>query len=161
MTLDITEGKLFLLFELRERQIANPEIVHVMCPAPLCGHESGTTWDSWRIAISRQHNVQRDWSHFKSAASSRHIGCRGILADPVGGSHCLRAASFIRMVISAYRFVVCRLTWPSHPPMTLRSTPASSRWTAVLCRQVCGETLRGRPSDPFLMTCWVWRRTIL
>ena len=41
VTLDITEGKLFLLFELRERQIANQEIVHVMCPAPLCGQVRG------------------------------------------------------------------------------------------------------------------------
>jgi len=28
VTLDITVGKLFLLFELRERQSANQEIVH-------------------------------------------------------------------------------------------------------------------------------------
>jgi hypothetical protein len=41
VTLDITVGKLFFLFELRERQRANQEIVHVMCPAPLCGQVRG------------------------------------------------------------------------------------------------------------------------
>ena len=47
-----------------------------------------------------------------------------------GVVHVLRAASFVRRLISAYRFVVSRLTWPSQPRMTLSSTPASSRWTA-------------------------------
>jgi len=44
------------------------------------------------------------------------------------------AASFMRTVISAYRFVVSKLTCPSHPRITLTSTPASRRCTAVLCR---------------------------
>jgi len=40
VTLDITEGKLFLLFELRERPSADQEIVHGMCPPTLCGQAS-------------------------------------------------------------------------------------------------------------------------
>src|SRR5881396_824954 len=44
------------------------------------------------------------------------------------------AASFMRTVISAYRFVVSRLTYPSQPRITFTSTPASRRWTAAVCR---------------------------
>jgi hypothetical protein len=36
----------------------------------------------------------------------------------VGGSHNFIAASFMRTVISAYRFVVSRLTCPSQPRIT-------------------------------------------
>jgi hypothetical protein len=41
VTLDITEGKLFSEGNLEERQRANQENVHVMCPAPLCGQVRG------------------------------------------------------------------------------------------------------------------------
>ena len=57
-----------------------------------------------------------------------------------GISHNRTASAFMRMVISAYRFVVERFVWPSHPRMTLTSTPASNRCTAAVRRNTCGET---------------------
>src|SRR5438093_678297 len=57
---------------------------------------------------SDAHNVV---SHASSVRSSRHAGFRPVAT--VGGSHNFNAASFILTVISAYRFVVSRLTCPS------------------------------------------------
>ena len=42
--------------------------------------------------------------------------------------------------------VVLRSAWPSHPRITLTSTPASSRWTAAVWRNTCG--LAGRCAAP-------------
>ncbi|BCH19961.1 hypothetical protein MesoLjLa_68120 (plasmid) [Mesorhizobium sp. L-2-11] len=37
-------------------------------------------------------------------------------------------------------FVVSNDTWPSQARIVLISTPARRRWTAVVCRIVCGLT---------------------
>ena len=75
----------------------------------------------------------REASHVSKAASSRHPAFPRSRAT-IGGSHSFMAASFMRTVISAYRFVVSRLTCPSQPRITFTSTPASRRCTVAVCR---------------------------
>lgn len=73
-------------------------------------------------------------SQASSAGSSRHAGFRG--GKPmVAGSHSFIAASFIRTVISAYRFVVSRLTCPS-----TRGSHSPRRWLPGDGRPLCAET---------------------
>ena len=54
------------------------------------------------------------------------------------------ARSFIARSASRYICVVSTLSCPSHSAMTLRSTPASSRPTAVEWRRTCGVTCLAR-----------------
>ena len=54
-----------------------------------------------------------DASHVSSAASFRHAGFRGACSI-AGGSDSFMAASFMRTVIAAYRFVVSRTTCAWH-----------------------------------------------
>ena len=55
-------------------------------------------------------------------------------------SHFTSALAFISRSTSAYTLVVLRHTWPSQARMVLMSTPARSRWVAVVWRIVWGLT---------------------
>ena len=68
--------------------------------------------------------------------SSRHLFL--ILRRPPPGSQAARASALTARSVSAYIFVVSIDTWPNHALIVLRSTPARSRWVAVVCRIVCG-----------------------
>ncbi len=50
------------------------------------------------------------------------------------------ALAFMSRSTSAYTLVVSSETCPSHARMVLMSTPARSRWTAVICLMTCGLT---------------------
>ncbi len=115
----------------------------VMCPRRICDGGNSTLGLARRSPWVRAHIAQQcaysDDSQDRSASSSRQtgLGLGGSFSDG-GGSQRRRAASFARTVISAYRLVVSRLTWPSQPRITLTSTPASRRLTAHECRNTCG-----------------------
>ena len=115
----------------------------VMCPPRLCGVGVGVLDLARGRPESRPHLrggcAHREASHARSASSSRQTGLGpGASFWVSGGSQRRSAASFARTVISAYRLVVSRRTWPSQPRITLTSTPASSRLTAHECRNTCG-----------------------
>jgi len=77
-------------------------IFRVTCHSPLCGRAS-FCWETWPGGVgTRPHNIQSASSHSSKALSSRHTGLRGNPAKaPVGGVQACRAASFMRIVISA------------------------------------------------------------
>jgi len=115
----------------------------IMCPPRLCGVGAGALGLARRRPENWPHMrgecAHSDASHARSASSSRQTGLGpGASFSVGGGSQRRSAASFARTVISAYRLVVSRRTWPSQPRITLTSTPASSRLTAHECRNTCG-----------------------
>jgi len=77
-------------------------IIRIMWPPPLCGSSLLDTVFSRRTAAPRAHNDHSDFSHSRSAWSSRQMGFRGCSADAsVGGSQASSACAFMRRVISA------------------------------------------------------------
>src|SRR5262249_19130967 len=79
-------------------------------------------------AAFRQHNNQRDCSHLSSDGSSFQITVFGNPSEQeTGGSQAANAFSFMRILISAYLWVVSRPTCPSQPRITFSSTPDSRR----------------------------------
>jgi len=65
--------------------------------------------------------VSKDLSSFQTARPR----CASEKAGP--SSQLRRASVLARSISSAYRLVVSKLTCPSHPRMTLTSTPDSSK----------------------------------
>jgi transposase len=85
-------------------------IIDLMCPTSLCGRLSRAGFRAGWTATLREHNHQRDSSHFSRVSSSRQTTLRGALSgSSKAGSQARNAASLVRSVISAYRFVVSRL----------------------------------------------------
>ena len=65
---------------------------------------------------------------------------RSLLSFQMGGppgsgwmAHFASALALVSRSISAYTLVVSTETCPSHARMVLMSTPARSRWVAVVC----------------------------
>jgi hypothetical protein len=76
-------------------------IIGLLCPPSLCG---GGVWR--RVLVGRRalgwaHKVQRLWSQARRSSSSRQVGFRGVVSEVVGGRQASRAASLVRVLISA------------------------------------------------------------
>ena len=75
--------------------------IHVLCRSPLCGSVGQARRRRRRIAGYRAHNRHSDCSHFIKSWSCRHLTCPRDAPEPTGGKHAARAASLVRIVISA------------------------------------------------------------
>ena len=76
-------------------------IIDVLCPPALCGGGGGRrVLVGWR-ALGWPHKVQWLLSHARRLWSSRHAGFRGNVPEVVGGRQISRAASSVRVLISA------------------------------------------------------------
>ena len=82
-----------------------------------------------------QPNFQRLSSHSRMEASLRQAASEG---PGVRGSAFAMAFRFVSRSTVAYRLVVLMLECPSQWLIVTISTPACSRWTAVLWRMLCG-----------------------
>jgi hypothetical protein len=100
-------------------------IFSVLFPAALCAWRRGDAGGPSPAASWQAHNSHSELSQFRSVSSDRQIGVARDARPVDGGSQARTAASLVLVLISAYRFVVDRSTWPSQPRMTLTSTPAS------------------------------------
>jgi len=77
-------------------------IFRVTCRSSICGRTSFCR-ETWPGGVgTRPHNSQSVASHSSRVLSFRHTGLRGNPAEaPIGGVQAFRAASFMRMLISA------------------------------------------------------------
>jgi hypothetical protein len=133
-------------------------IFRVVCPAALCARRRCSLVHDGAGGRRRAHNFQRDASQLSRVSSDCQTGLPRGAAEVPGGSRARSASCFALVLISAYRLVVLRSACPSQPRMTLISTPASRRWTAAVCRKVCGVTVRSVRGSSSRAAC---RRTIL
>ena len=133
-------------------------IFRLVCPAALCARRRCSLVHDGAGGRRRAHNFQRDASQLSRVSSDCQTGLPRGAAEVPGGSRARSASCFALVLISAYRLVVLRSACPSQPRMTLISTPASRRWTAAVCRKVCGLTVRSVRGSSSRAAC---RRTIL
>jgi len=89
--------------------------------------------------------------------SSRHFFF--LLRAPPPGSQAARAFALMARSVSAYILVVSSETCPSHALIVLRSTPARSRWVAVVWRIVCGLIRLIFNDGMFCDAASAWRAT--
>ena len=118
--------------------------------ADLCGQPHNEVYVAhsvmWRPAgipgdcggfLGLERHIIRRYSVRRNSISPRFLR-QGFFGLPFLISQFTSALAFISKSTSAYTLVVLMDTWPSHARIVLMSTPARSRWVAVVWRIVWG-----------------------
>ena len=112
----------------------------VMLRQNLCCGRGNAPGTALLSLVYAAHNVGRfpSYNRFKNVINEGSAPLRlGAWGRPEM-STLAKALAFFSMATSEYMCVVSSETWPSQARMVLISMPARSRWTAVVCRTVCG-----------------------